>query len=608
MIKLLMLMSLLYSGSEFARVGDLRGNARIWRYGDEGYEWLTINNIIGEGDEIETFEDTYLSVEFSDGSVMSVGENTNLSIDRIEEDRAYINLMNGTVRIFARDRIFGVFTEGEDVYVEENSIIRVEKDEGYFAIRVHKGYAKVNREPLYAGMEYVRDRGRVYTGRTGRPDIFDRWAEEREREYYVVERVEYIPVPYYAGVPHLRRFGRWVYVPPYGWVWVPKVRRGWRPYVDGHWVYRVGIGWVWVPYEPWGWVPYHYGNWTYVYGYGWVWVPSGTFAGAWVEWYYGPDWIGWAPVDYYGRPIIVVNNVTVINVIKKEDFVKPVYRYKPPKGPVYKEAVYKPVTNVNVKEVTKYKAVPDKPINVKDVELKDKKTLNPPADKQETFKEKPSHFQRNELEGKGIERPEKPYVKPKGRVDAELKDGDLKPERPIYKKDEKNLGTQKESKTQDKEEDLKPQRPVYQGDREKDIEIKPERPAYRSWDRSTRIETEGKDADRTDLKPEKPINSANKDQEENLKPERPIYKRDSGRELRLERKELIGGEHKPEIKSSGSEIKVLPSQKTEREGSDENFKKGIEKKVKPTETKKLESKEEKEDNNKPLDLQKGAIR
>jgi hypothetical protein len=55
MIKLLMLISLMYSGSEFARVGDLRGDAKIWRYGEEGSEWLTINNIIGEGDELLTW-------------------------------------------------------------------------------------------------------------------------------------------------------------------------------------------------------------------------------------------------------------------------------------------------------------------------------------------------------------------------------------------------------------------------------------------------------------------------------------------------------------------------------------------------------------------------
>ncbi|MEO0230804.1 MAG: DUF6600 domain-containing protein, partial [candidate division WOR-3 bacterium] len=106
-------------------------------------------------------------------------------------------------------------------------------------------------------------------------------------------------------------------------------------------VYSFGIGWVWVSYEPWGWIPYRYGSWMYVSGYGWVWIPGGTFAGAWVEWYYGPDWIGWAPVDYYGRPIVVVNNITIVNVVRKEDFQKPVYRYKPPKGPVYKEAVYR---------------------------------------------------------------------------------------------------------------------------------------------------------------------------------------------------------------------------------------------------------------------------
>ncbi|MEO0235451.1 MAG: FecR family protein [candidate division WOR-3 bacterium] len=465
MIKLLMILSLVYSGHEFARVGDIQGDARIWRYGDEGYEWLTINNIVGEGDEIETLDNTYLEIEFSDGSVLSLAENTSIYFERIENDRAYITLTEGIIRLYSRERVFGVFTDKQAVYVNESSVVRVETGKSYFTLKVFKGRVEVNRSPVYAGTEYIYERGRVFTGRLGAPDRFDRWAEEREREYYSVVGIEYIPVPYYAGVPYLRRHGRWVYVPPYGWVWVPRVRHGWRPYVDGHWVYRVGIGWVWVSYEPWGWIPYRYGSWMYVSGYGWVWIPGGTFAGAWVEWYYGPDWIGWAPVDYYGRPIVVVNNITIVNVVRKEDFQKPVYRYKPPKGPVYKEAVYRTVEKVNTREIVKYKSSPEKPAYIRDIELKQEKPVLPesgrrerkiiPGEKRDVFEEKPAKWQGREVksEDREFDRPEI-YIKPQTGSNVLEREEDKSPRKPYI---ENQKPVMKEAvKIEDGEESKKP--------------------------------------------------------------------------------------------------------------------------------------------------------
>ncbi len=90
-------------------------------------------------------------------------------------------------------------------------------------------------------------------------------------------------------------YGYWVNVPPYGYVWEPgQVGPGWMPYVDGYWAWT-DDGWTWTSYEPWGWATYHYGSWAFVNEYGWVWVPGTVWAPAWVVWYSGPGYIGWAP-------------------------------------------------------------------------------------------------------------------------------------------------------------------------------------------------------------------------------------------------------------------------------------------------------------------------
>ena len=87
---------------------------------------------------------------------------------------------------------------------------------------------------------------------------------------------------------------------PYGEVWVPDgVPRGWRPYEYGHWVYTDEWGWYWVSddeEDDWGWVAYHYGRWASDRSWAWFWVPGDEWAPAWVDWRYGDDYIGWAPL------------------------------------------------------------------------------------------------------------------------------------------------------------------------------------------------------------------------------------------------------------------------------------------------------------------------
>ena len=136
--------------------------------------------------------------------------------------------------------------------------------------------------------------------------------------------------------------GSWVSYPNYGYVWIPRVGAGFRPYAtNGHWVYT-DDGWTWVSDYSWGWAPFHYGRWGWDDDLGWYWIPDSEWAPAWVTWggydnYYawaplGPGIsfsVGWrAPANYwvscprqyigvggFGNHVIVNNNVTVINRI-----------------------------------------------------------------------------------------------------------------------------------------------------------------------------------------------------------------------------------------------------------------------------------------------------
>src|SRR6476661_5735283 len=77
-----------------------------------------------------------------------------------------------------------------------------------------------------------------------------------------------------TGYEDLDDYGEWSNVTDYGVVWVPvAVPAGWAPYRFGRWVWVQPWGWTWVDDAPWGFAPFHYGRWAYVRG-TWVWVPG----------------------------------------------------------------------------------------------------------------------------------------------------------------------------------------------------------------------------------------------------------------------------------------------------------------------------------------------
>jgi hypothetical protein len=128
----------------------------------------------------------------------------------------------------------------------------------------------------------------------------------------------YLPAELEDFEYELAYYGKWTYIFPYGYVWVPGgIAVDWRPYWHGRWMWIPACGWTWLPYEPWGWATFHYGRWHWSAGYGWYWIPTTVWGPGWVHWYSGYDYVGWAPVNYWGRPGVVENS-RVLTVIHKD--------------------------------------------------------------------------------------------------------------------------------------------------------------------------------------------------------------------------------------------------------------------------------------------------
>jgi hypothetical protein len=94
----------------------------------------------------------------------------------------------------------------------------------------------------------------------------------------------------------LAPYGDWYYHPRWGDVWHPtRVSGDFRPYYRGHWI-NTEYGWTWNSEDAFGATPYHYGRWVFDPQDGWLWVPGYTWAPAWVVWRGDQQNIGWFPM------------------------------------------------------------------------------------------------------------------------------------------------------------------------------------------------------------------------------------------------------------------------------------------------------------------------
>ena len=120
---------------------------------------------------------------------------------------------------------------------------------------------------------------------------------------------DYSSITYQSFYDELSPFGIWINYPGYGYVWVPRLEPGFRPYVsNGRWVYTIN-GWTWVSNYRWGWGPFHYGRWFLDTRYGWVWVPGNQWAPAWVTWGQSANYYGWAPLGPTMTTNVSVNTI-----------------------------------------------------------------------------------------------------------------------------------------------------------------------------------------------------------------------------------------------------------------------------------------------------------
>lgn len=322
-----------YQQGNYGRVRFVDPSATLIRAAATGREGepsrADLNSPIFPGDTLLTARDERAEVQLAGGGLVRIDGGSSVTFLALPDpyaeisDNTVLKVSNGVIRLNAhgaKDSEFRIDTPAASIYLLGDSDLRIEVMEGGLTRVVsRRGVAEVVGE---GGSVLVRGgtRSRIEVGalpdspqafNTFADDPFDRWCSslddavrDRARTNSPANGDAYGNVPeevrpYYS---ELSGYGSWVSLPSYGYAWVPAgVSSGFRPYVNGYWAYGPG-GYFWVSYEPWGWAPYHYGRWTWATGFGWCWLPGRVFAGAWVSWSWGSDYVGWCPLDYWNRP------------------------------------------------------------------------------------------------------------------------------------------------------------------------------------------------------------------------------------------------------------------------------------------------------------------
>jgi hypothetical protein len=308
-----------YTNESVARLSFLEGKAYLQRAADLGSEDAVLNMPITEGDRLSA-ADGRVEVYLGRGNYLRLDQNTKvdfLNLPKKGYDRTRLRVWAGNVYLningLDKEKDIEVHTADVSVYVLEKGLYRLDihETEGT-EVLVFAGLLEAAGEDgsnmMNAGQRAELLEGRFVT----RPvrfvavadDSFDRWNQSRDDLVAKAVAERHLTGDLAPYESELDEYGRWAYLEPYGSIWIPYgVGPNWRPYYYGRWTWLPICGWTWIPYDVWGWAPFHYGRWGWDIGFGWYWIPGAYWGPAWVSWWWGMDYFGWAPLGYYGYPL-----------------------------------------------------------------------------------------------------------------------------------------------------------------------------------------------------------------------------------------------------------------------------------------------------------------
>ncbi|HUE88890.1 MAG TPA: DUF6600 domain-containing protein [Vicinamibacterales bacterium] len=243
-------------------------------------------------------------IVFGDGTLLHLSHDTELEILgddhlRLTTGRAIVRLSHAAARPYVIDTpASSVRLEAEGEYgIATDRTARLEVAVTRGTASVTDGSAWTVRGGERLTLAAAGAQPRIESFNTARWDAFAQWASDRTHGVAASSSAAHLPYQLRPYAPTLDHYGRWDYLAPHGYVWVPAVGASWRPYYDGSWSFT-HYGWTWRGQERWAWPTHHFGRWGFN-GAVWYWVPATVWAPAWVSWSVAAGYVSWAPLGWH---------------------------------------------------------------------------------------------------------------------------------------------------------------------------------------------------------------------------------------------------------------------------------------------------------------------
>jgi uncharacterized protein DUF6600 len=268
-----------------ARLSYMEGAVSFEPAGEDNWSQAALNYPLTTGDRLWTDKDARAELETGNVAIRMSAE-TDLTTTSLADQLIQLGLAQGTLRVRSFDMQAGheveVDTANAALTIIRPGDYRVDAfpDQNVTLVTVNQGELQITgngvNQTLSSG-QAVKLTGTnpvaVKAVAVPGPDSFDQWGSSRDQKYLNAKSRQYVS-PYVPGYYDLDPYGNWEVAAEYGPIWYPAgLPGGWCPYRYGRWVWVEPWGWTWLGQEAWGFAPYHYGRWVQV-GVRWGWLPG----------------------------------------------------------------------------------------------------------------------------------------------------------------------------------------------------------------------------------------------------------------------------------------------------------------------------------------------
>jgi hypothetical protein len=295
------------------RLSYVEGAVSVQPAGLADWSAAGINRPLASGDQLWSDRGSRAEIDLG-SAILAVAGGSFLALLELDDEAVQLRLASGRADITLRDSdaggAFEIDAPNAAVSLVRAGSYRITVDSaGNTTVALTDGQAQIVTRTAQSiilrggqGARFAAS-GEVDVAPLGPADEFDRWCAQRALRWVSDQPATGYVSSEIVGAEDLADTGDWSDEPDYGYVWYPtQVTPDWAPYRYGRWLWVAPWGWTWMDNAPWGYAPFHYGRWAYLRQ-GWAWVPAppgsrAAYAPALVAWMgeAGARDVGWLPL------------------------------------------------------------------------------------------------------------------------------------------------------------------------------------------------------------------------------------------------------------------------------------------------------------------------